>query len=203
MQTKKICRLFLIISYPFLFSCAHAATKYIVTGPPGAGKTTLLLGLEIHYGFDIIREAAADIISFELSQNITTPWNDPQFDAKILNLQIKRFTQTNTTNKFILCDRSPIDVYAYAEFHNMPLPDGIDLHVTNIVQDSSISKTVFFVESLNSIQNTAIRRETLEEAKKIKLLLHKYYTLFGFTLICIPSLPLNDRIEYLLDILNK
>ncbi len=158
----------------------------------------LTLGLEIYHNFDVIREAAADIIALELAQNIESPWQDAQFDTKILALQVKRFTQTNKTNRPLLYDRSPIDIYAYCEFHNTPLPDYINEHITTMLNDPQLSKTVLFVENLGSIQRTAIRAETFEEAKKIEALLYKYYTFFGFTVIRIPALPLKERLAFVL-----
>jgi len=194
MKIPKICLLFCIIS----LNSFTTPTKYIITGPPGGGKTMLTLGLEIYHGFDVIREAATDIIALELAQQIQEPWLDKNFDAKILALQMKRFTQTNKTNIPLLCDRSPIDIYAYCEFHNTPLPDYINEHITTMLNDPQLSKTVLFVENLGSIQRTAIRAETLEEAKKIEALLYKYYTFFGFTVIRIPALPLKQRIAFVL-----
>lgn len=185
-----------------MFSRLRKPQRYIVTGPPGSGKTSLILALEKQYGYSVIREAATDIISLGFAQGLEKPWQASDFDAKILELQIKRFKQHKDAG-ITLCDRSPIDIYAYSEFHQTPLPHGIDEYVTTIIKDPSFSKTLLFTENFGYMQNTATRPESLEQALELDVLLTKYYERFGFTIVRIPPLPIRERIDYVRELLSN
>ena len=49
--------------------------RYILTGTPGSGKTTLLHALK-HNGYEVIEEAATDVIALAHSKGILEPWAD-------------------------------------------------------------------------------------------------------------------------------
>ena len=60
--------------------------KYILTGGPGSGKSSILLELRSR-GNTIVREAAEDVIRLEQARGNTKPWELPEFQRKILELQ--------------------------------------------------------------------------------------------------------------------
>ena len=75
--------------------------RYILTGTPGSGKTTLLHALNDH-GYDVVEEAATDIIHSEQLLGNKEPWTDPSFIIKILELQLQQEFSATTASVDIL-----------------------------------------------------------------------------------------------------
>jgi len=62
--------------------------RFILTGTPGAGKTTILRQLEIE-GFDVVEEAATNVIALEQAKGVAEPWLQGGF-LDMVDLQRRR-----------------------------------------------------------------------------------------------------------------
>ena len=189
MKIKQI--IFLII---FTFD-AYATEKYIITGGPGVGKTSILIGLELQ-GERVIPEAAIDIIQWYQAQGIKEPWNDPEFEQRVLRLQVQRERQVQFAPRCIF-DRSVIDGLAYCIFYGKGVDEERRKEVDLLVHNHEYKK-VFLIESLGFDNPTDRRQENIEASKKLEKLIEKTYSDLGFTVIKIRPDTLSNRIEMIL-----
>jgi predicted ATPase len=66
--------------------------RFILTGTPGAGKTTILRQLEIE-GFDVVEEAATNVIALEQAKGVAEPWLQGGFLDMVVDLQRPRLLE--------------------------------------------------------------------------------------------------------------
>jgi len=88
---------------------------YVLTGGPGSGKTTLLEELEKRR-YKIDKEAAKDVILEEQGKGVKEPWQKPDFQEKIVDLQLKRENELPRGNAVVFIDRGIPDGLAYCRF---------------------------------------------------------------------------------------
>lgn len=173
--------------------------RYILTGAPGAGKTTLIHALAASQ-YTIIEEAATDAITLAQSQGVAAPWTHPSFIETILQLQVYRQTQSaHLPSSLQFFDRSPLCTYALCKFLNYPLPDTLMIELSRIKTEATYENAVFFIENLGFIQPSAARRINFEDALRFEALHKTVYEDFGYTLISIPNLPLDQRLHMILN----
>lgn len=168
--------------------------KYILTGAPGSGKSSTLLELESR-GEYIIREAAEDVIKLEKKRGIETPWEEPDFQRKILHLQLKREAGIPSSLERVFIDRGVLDGLAYTQPRT---------EISREIQwVSHAYEGVFLIENIGSIERNGIRRETYDEALELEKKLTEIYLMAGYRIIKIPSAPVKDRAETILWVINS
>lgn len=98
----------------------------IFTGTPGSGKITLLNELKSE-GYNIISEAATNLIKRKQNIGILKPWESPNFIEEILAIQIKNrdLTVEPHFSNTIFYDRSPLCTYALCAFLNFKYPKSL------------------------------------------------------------------------------
>jgi predicted ATPase len=171
--------------------------RFIFTGAPGCGKTSVLSQLALN-GYNIIPEAATDVIAKEQSCGAMEPWKSPDFIDKIINLQKQRQLETisrpNHHNNTQLYDRSPICTYAlaiYLEFDtSLVLMDEIE----RITRTEIYEEQVFFIENLGFCELTDARKISFEDSLIFEKIHKEVYAKFGYKCINIPKAPLQDRV---------
>ena len=166
--------------------------KYILTGGPGTGKSTLILALE-QRGEHVIREAAEDYIKIRQAQGQPEPWTEPDFQEKILELQLKREAKIPQEAKRAFIDRGVADGLAYTE------EEQICKKIKEAEKQAGYAKKVFLVEHLGYTQKTEVRREDHEEAKRLGQKLEKVYKELGYETIKIPAGTVEERLEKILE----
>ena len=162
--------------------------KYVLTGGPGSGKSSIILALE-QQGEFVIREAAEDYIRFRQAQGQEEPWTEPDFQDKILDLQIQRESRIPSYAERVFIDRGQADGLAYAA-------EGTKTY-ERIKAETSKTKyeQIFIIAHLDEIKKTAIRRENYEEAKKLEENLYRIYKELDYEPIRINSGPLEERVQ--------
>lgn len=161
--------------------------KYVLTGGPGSGKSSIILALE-QQGEFVIREAAEDYIRFRQAQGQKEPWTEPDFQDRILDLQIQRESRIPYYAERVFIDRGLADGLTY-------VAEGTKTY-TRIKQASKTKyEKIFIIALLDDIEKTAIRRENYEEAKTIEDNLHRIYKELDYEPIRINSGPLEERVQ--------
>ncbi len=169
---------------------------YILTGTPSSGKTAILLQLE-RDGWDVVAEAATDVIALGHALGAPEPW--PDFAERIVSLQrmrqaaARKNAQKNARGTVYL-DRSPVCTLALCRYAELPIPPLVHEEVARMVADPWYAKTVFFVRNQGFVQATAARRISFEQSLVFEEVHERTYREYGFELVDIGPGPLPRRV---------
>ena len=169
--------------------------KYIITGAPGTGKTTIINALkkkDYYCAEEISRELIAEQIS--IGGNIL-PWkNQIAFENKIANRRYKQYLDS-TENCICFFERSSIDCIAYLNSNKLKATSQIN----QIIKNCIFNKTVFYTPIWEEIyKNDSERQESFDQSIKIDKHLKDSYIKFGYVLIEIPKLSVEERVKFIL-----
>lgn len=176
--------------------------NYILTGTPGSGKTSLIRALEIN-NFNIVDEAATDVISYKQGQGNAEPWQKIDFIDDIIKLQKHR--QINASNNHLnlyFYDRSPICTYALAIYLNFKPTKDLINEIERIQENNIYQQKVFFIDNLGFIQNTDARKINFQDALEFEQVHIDTYNKFGYQLIHIPTNSITERMNSILEQVN-
>jgi predicted ATPase len=176
------------------------AREFILTGAPGAGKTVILRALEAR-GVEVTEEAATDVIALDQGRGIAESWRRPQFISDIAALQLLRAARP-AAGALRVADRSLICTLALAEYLEHPIPDQLIESITAMVASAQYERRVLFVELLGFITRTEARRISLEDSKRFERFHSEAYERFGFELVRVPPLPVDERVAMVLSLIG-
>ena len=168
------------------------AREFILTGAPGAGKTLILRHLELA-GIEIIEEAATDVIALEHGRGVERPWEEPEFISRIAGLQMLRAARP-ARGDLRVADRSLVCTLALAEYLGHPVPPALERGIGTALADPQLERRVLFVDLLGFITNTEARRISLEDSRRFEAFHVAAYERFGFELVRIPPMPIDERV---------
>ncbi len=174
--------------------------RYILTGTPGSGKTSLIRFLE-NAGYDVVEEAATDIIALEQGLGIDEPWEDPYFVDKIVTLQKQRQMETEVSSKLQFFDRSPIDAYALSLYLKIPLSEVLLRELARIKRQKIYQKKVFFIENLGFCTPSEARKISFKESLVFEKIHEKVYRSYGYKCIKIAAKPVAERAKEILSLI--
>lgn len=194
----------------FLFTCAFFLilffnqllgdpTFVILTGGPGCGKTTLLHALT-RRGCKTLEESATMIIREERLAGNPKPWiNLCEFQEKILQRQLNLLESVKNFDGVVICDRSVPDGLAYFDLAQQPRSETL-IHFSQTIKYA----LVFILDFLDTYDlDINTRHEDQQEAMRIHDAIKKVYEEFGYPLITIPKMNIEDRTTFVLDELAK
>ena len=164
---------------------------YVLTGAPGSGKTSILNYLEFFHGEFTIREAAEDYIRLEQALGISEPWNKPDFQNEILNLQLQRKKMIPTGISRVFVDRDIADGLAYVG------PGDLYDRIYGHAIQQQLEK-IFLIEQFETTQTNDVRREDYEQAILLGNIIAGVYTSLGYNVISVPPVSLEDRAQIIL-----
>jgi predicted ATPase len=166
--------------------------RYVLTGTPGAGKTAILRLLE-RAGYQVVEEAATDVIALEHALGRTEPWLTPDFAAAIVTLQRRREDRaTARADAVTFIDRSPVCTLALCRQLGLPVPALVAAEVDRVLAQRSYA-LVFFVRNLGHVEPTAARRITFEDSLAFEQVHELTYRELGFEPVEVPAGPLAWR----------
>lgn len=158
--------------------------KIILTGAPGSGKSSVSRALEFYYGERIIAEAAEDMIKTLKKEGHEKPWELPDFQDRILKLQLQRERQVEQYNGRVFIDRGILDQLTYYQLQGRPYSEALK----KAIQEQSRYSRVFLIERGEKCENNGVRRETPEQADEHQRLHLQNYTNAGYRVERIPYL---------------
>jgi predicted ATPase len=169
--------------------------SYILTGAPGAGKTAILRSLET-LGYQVIEEAATDVIALASALGCDEPWRDHAFIGKVLALQQQRQDAARAAGgKAVFYDRSPACTLALSRFLGHPASPQLARDVDRLLAEGAYEATAFFIRGLGFIRATPARRISLQDSLAFEQVHVQVYRELGFRLIDVPPGPLAGRVE--------
>jgi predicted ATPase len=175
---------------------ARNADWIVITGAPSSGKSSTISELE-RRGYKVQQEASRAVIEEKLSSGLTLDQllSDGQaLQRDIVQREIQRQKERDP-NQLIFLDRGMGDRVAYDRFLDM------DATETFATSQCFLCKAVFIMERLPLIKD-GVRLENEEEAGRLDLLIERSYRDLGYEPIRIPVLPLNQRVDFILDTLG-
>lgn len=174
--------------------------KYIITGGPGSGKTNLLEALK-SMGYNCSNEVSRRVIKREVEKkSACLPWlNLACFADKVLSQMVASYNAA-PGDKLTFYDRGVPDIIAYLKVAGLPIAD----NYYTALQQCPYNKTVFILPPWPEIYiNDDERWQTYQQAEEIYLALMETYTAFGFKLITVPKLTVNNRAAFIINNMNS
>ena len=178
--------------------------QYVLTGTPGAGKTAILRLLE-RAGYQVVEEAATDVIALEHALGQPEPHLSPTFADAIVTLQRRREALAATRSgpaDAIFLDRSPVCTLALCRQLGAPVSGLLAAEVDRVVAARAYA-AVFFVRNQGRVEPTAARRITFEDSLVFEDVHERTYRELGFEPIEVPAGPLPWRVDLIRDAVGR
>ena len=169
--------------------------KIVITGAPGTGKTSIIAQL-IKLGYSCSEEISREIITEQIaSGGKVLPWlNLGEFSHRVFSLRKAQYINA-TTDSLHFFDRGLLDVIAYMKVDDLTISDNYKKEC----EKYRYNTTVFYAPIWKEIyKNDLQRKEDLSSAITIEKYLLETYKFFGYTLIEIPKLTIEERVGFVL-----
>lgn len=171
--------------------------KYVITGGACSGKTTVINHFKKR-GYSVLEETAREVIEERKNFNLDKKEKIKRQEI-IFNRQFK--AEESYSKKFIDClflDRSLIDGVAYFNYlFNCFSKNFIKWKLKNRYD------LVFVLDRLPFEKDGLRIEKTEEEAAKSHQKIIKAYRNYGYSLIFVPVMPVEKRVEFILNCVNE
>ena len=174
--------------------------KYVLTGGSASGKSTILAELA-NRGYSIIPEGAIQIIEegiASMGKDEFTNWrmnNYTEYQASIIQRQIE--LEQDVDDEIVFLDRSAIDCYTFCRMKNANIPE-----IFSEAMNSGLFEyeKVFVLETLNPFPERyeTGRTQNYERSVSMGNALREDYEEFGYNVIWIPMMSVDERVELIL-----
>ncbi|MEU4774307.1 AAA family ATPase [Micromonospora sp. NPDC023644] len=167
--------------------------RYVLTGAPGAGKTTLADALR-RRGWDVVAEAATEVIAAQQERGVAEPWQEEGFIDAVAGLQRERREAPSAYGSVQVHDRSPLCTLALARYLGRPPGRVLTEELRRVLRDGVYQRQVFLVEPLGFVTPSAARRIGYAESLAFARVHEEVYRAHGHRLIAVPPAPVRARV---------
>ena len=167
---------------------------FVITGGPGAGKSALIDVLAAR-GFARTIEAGRAIIQEEVaSGGAALPWSDPlAFAERMFEWELHSYARALETGGVVFFDRGIPDVAGYLRLMNLPVPE----HIAAAARTHRYNTRVFIAPPWPAIfAQDAERKQTLAEAERTYQPMVETYTSYGYELVKLPLVSVDERAAF-------
>lgn len=174
--------------------CDH---MFVMTGGPGSGKSTLIDGLR-DMGFASMPEAGRAIIRDQVQIGGTAlPWaNRAMFAELMLGWELRSWHEASALEKPVLMDRGVPDVIGYLTLCGLRVPT----HVEAAAKTYRYNRMVFIAPYWEAIfRQDAERKQDQEEAEATGRVMTDTYARFGYQLVELPKVSVEERVAFVVD----
>jgi predicted ATPase len=169
---------------------------FILTGGPGSGKSSLIDALErLGYGRSV--EAGRGIIQDQVDiGGQALPWADRALFAELmLSWEMRSYRLAQQHPGVVFFDRGVMDVAGYLRLSGLPVP----AHMAKAAQQFRYNKRVFVAPPWKEIfQPDQERKQDFDEAVRTYDALTATYKEFGYELVELPLVSIEDRVRFVL-----
>lgn len=169
--------------------------KYVITGSASCGKTSVINEIR-RRGYSVLEETAWEVIEDRLDQELT-PKEFVKRQELIFQRQLRRESY-EFGNQPVFQDRSLIDCLAYCKLYLPGTPKEIkDFNYQNRYSN------IFILDPLPLKPNPIRIEKSQEDIDKVHEALIQTYSGEGYQLIPVPVVPLEQRVDYILERLKN
>jgi predicted ATPase len=169
---------------------------FIMTGGPGSGKSTLVEALQ-QAGFARSIEAGRGIIRDQvLIGGKALPWCDPLLFAELmLSWEMRSYEIACSSSGPVFFDRGVPDVVGYLRLLGVLIPT----HMEKAVEAFCYNRRVFIAPPWKEIfQQDSERKQDFQEAVRTYETLIATYSGYGYELVEIPRVSVEERVRFVL-----
>jgi predicted ATPase len=173
----------------------------VITGGPGSGKSTLIQALAREGYATAPEEAGRAIIRDQAAIGGTAlPWADARLFAELMlswEMRSHREACARARGKAaVFFDRGVPDVIGYLKVTGLTVPPHMDAAARTI----RYHRQVFIAPPWPAIYGQdAERKQTLEEARLTYEAMVETYSAYGYELIELPKVSVEERVRFVLD----
>ncbi|MEM7187187.1 MAG: ATP-binding protein [Bacteroidota bacterium] len=179
------------------------AKKIVITGGPCVGKTSLIEALKAK-GYacfpEVIREFTMEETEGQdreqlQSNPIVFAKDSLGFNQRLIDGRSQQYHEAEKLDvPFVFFDRGLPDVLAYMDYFNQPYGEDF----TSVCEELSYDKVFILPPWKEIFALNEIRFESYEELESLHEYLNERYAAFGKTPVEVPKLPVDLRIEFIL-----
>ena len=176
----------------------EAVERFVVlTGGPVSGKSTLINALQ-RAGYACSIEAGRGIIQAQTAiggRSLT--WSDPLFFAEMmLSWEMRSYLMVQDESGFVFFDRGVPDVLGYLRLTALPAPP----HMQKAAETFRYNRRVFIAPPWPEIfERDHERKQDFPEAVRTYEVLVATYTEFGYELVELPRICVEERVHFVLE----